>query len=356
MTKRTDGPLVTVIAPVYNVERFLDYFLKTVTEQTYRNLEILLVNDGSPDASGDICRQWAQHDNRIIVVDKPNGGSASARNVAAQCARGEYLIFVDPDDWLESTMIETMVANALREDAQLSVIASWDEFDDGNRYSQFPLGEYSVMDSAAAFREINVGRLGVAMWNKLVRRDLFFTGDTGPIEPLFHFNEEWRGGEDVEASYWAIDAATTIVYDTQRLYHYRIRSDSLSESPHVSLSGALAAQKMLDLVNIKYPSSVPYAQYGYMKAVGGALNQWKRGATATEKEDRLLRKLETELRPFIRANFKKVRLALAQAGAPMPKERCIQFLALGWCTPAYTAMLRFYRWCRPGRTRRGAGI
>ena len=100
----TDLPLISVVVPVYRVEKYLDHCIQSIAEQTYSNLEILLVDDGSPDGSGAICDRWAARDSRIRVFHKQNAGAGAARNTALDGARGEIITFVDSDDYLHPNM------------------------------------------------------------------------------------------------------------------------------------------------------------------------------------------------------------------------------------------------------------
>ena len=100
----TDLPLISVVVPVYRVEKYLDHCIQSIAEQTYSNLEILLVDDGSPDGSGAICDRWAARDSRIRVFHKQNAGAGAARNTALDAARGEIITFVDSDDYLHPNM------------------------------------------------------------------------------------------------------------------------------------------------------------------------------------------------------------------------------------------------------------
>lgn len=99
-------PLVTVIVPVYNTERYLDQCIQSIQNQTYENLEILLINDGSTDGSGRLCNVYAEQDSRIHVIHKENGGSSSAREAGLKAAIGEYLLLVDSDDWIDMDTVE----------------------------------------------------------------------------------------------------------------------------------------------------------------------------------------------------------------------------------------------------------
>ena len=100
----TDLPLISVVVPVYRVEKYLDHCIRSIAEQTYPNLEILLVDDGSPDGSGGICDRWAEADSRIRVFHKQNAGAGAARNTALDAATGELIAFVDSDDYLHPNM------------------------------------------------------------------------------------------------------------------------------------------------------------------------------------------------------------------------------------------------------------
>lgn len=100
--------LISVVIPVYNVEKYLDKCIETVSKQTYTNLEIILVDDGSNDLSPEICEAWKNKDKRIIVIHKENGGLSSARNVGIDLAKGKYITFVDSDDYIDLKMIETL--------------------------------------------------------------------------------------------------------------------------------------------------------------------------------------------------------------------------------------------------------
>lgn len=113
-----ETPLVSVIVPIYKVEAYLDQCIQSITEQSYQNLEIILVDDGSPDKCPQICDCWAQKDNRIQVVHKVNGGLSDARNTGISLASGSYLIMPDGDDYLMPDMIETMVNYAQKYQAQ----------------------------------------------------------------------------------------------------------------------------------------------------------------------------------------------------------------------------------------------
>ena len=115
------NPLISVVIPVYGVEEYLDRCVKSVTEQTYSCLEIILVDDGSPDNCPAMCDKWAKKDNRIRVIHKENGGLTSARKAGFEIAKGEYIIFFDSDDYVEENMIEELVNKALATDKDITM-------------------------------------------------------------------------------------------------------------------------------------------------------------------------------------------------------------------------------------------
>ena len=181
-----EQPLVSVIIPVYNVERYLAQCLDSVSHQTYQNLEIICVNDGSRDGSPDILRRYADEDARIQVIGKANGGVSRARNDALDCARGEYIMFVDSDDWGEPDACENAV-NAMREyDADIVMWSYVSETE--NRSSRkviFP--ETTVFEKEEVRAKLHrrfVGAMGEELshpelvdslcpvWGKLYRRSL----------------------------------------------------------------------------------------------------------------------------------------------------------------------------------------
>ena len=116
-----NNELISIIVPIYNVENYLWSCLDSIAKQTYSNIEVLLVNDGSPDGSGVICQEFVARDSRFRYIEKENGGLSDARNVGIARAQGEFLSFVDSDDWIEPTYVEDMYRAALFNDAEVVV-------------------------------------------------------------------------------------------------------------------------------------------------------------------------------------------------------------------------------------------
>ena len=161
----SNNPLVSVIIPVYNVEKYLRQCLDSVLAQTYTKYEVLLIDDGSTDSSADICREYCKKDSRFKLYQKQNGGASSARNHGLICAKGDYLYFLDSDDYLQPTALEKMVACACQNNADL-VFIEGKTINDQNalvigkysHYKQYPPNSpYLLMEEMMDHKEFYVG-------------------------------------------------------------------------------------------------------------------------------------------------------------------------------------------------------
>ncbi len=170
-------PLISVIVPVYKVEAFLPKCVDSIRNQTYKDLEIILVDDGSPDNCGAMCDAFAEEDPRIKVIHKPNGGLSDARNAGIEIASGEYLGFVDSDDWIEPEMYETMLALAQKHEVKLVCAGRYDVSErTGQRTKGLcPEREEVVSGQELAGRIFLWQGLDSAAWDKLYHRSLWQT-------------------------------------------------------------------------------------------------------------------------------------------------------------------------------------
>lgn len=121
--QNNQAPLITVVVPIYKVEEYLDECVQSILNQTYHNLEIFLVDDGSPDRCGEMCDTYAEKDSRVKVIHQKNRGLSGARNSAIDIATGEYITFVDSDDYLKEDMIETLYQEVLQYNAEIATAA-----------------------------------------------------------------------------------------------------------------------------------------------------------------------------------------------------------------------------------------
>ena len=178
--------LLSVIIPVYNVKHYLEKCVESIVDQTYHNLQIILVDDGSTDGSQTICDELAQKDSRIVVIHKENGGLSTARNVGMDRAKGDYIAFVDSDDWLERNMYEVLINQLEAHDADL-VACSFYECKGDEKKAVGDSKNISVFNTEEIF--INKNQLRFLVWNKVFRRSfvekLRFV--PGQVYEDFHF-------------------------------------------------------------------------------------------------------------------------------------------------------------------------
>lgn len=218
-----NNPYFSIIVPIYNVENYLSQCIKSILRQTYKNFEIILVDDGSKDSSGKLCDQFVEKDERIRVIHKKNGGASSARNVGIKKATGKYIIFVDSDDyWSNKFMLQQISSRlGLREQLVIWKYQRCKEEDcfytDG---AETIVQEYSVLKDYKVL--IKKGILFASAWYEAIPRTWFLNHDL--------FFEEGVTAEDIEWFGRLLECTTNIVYFAASFYFYRNRQDSISNT------------------------------------------------------------------------------------------------------------------------------
>lgn len=215
-----ENELISVIIPVYNVDRYLKQCIQSVTSQTYTNLEIIIINDGSSDNCSKICDEWAKKDSRINVIHKENQGLCAARNDGLRICKGEYISFIDSDDYADVKMIEQLYVAAKENKADISACFEC-AFEDGEQPVIQPLSFDNIkIENRDEFLEnFNCDFRGHVtwVWNKLFRRDC--------IENVF-FNEKINKLEDIIFMTDIAMKMNKCVWIPKRLYFYRQHSKS----------------------------------------------------------------------------------------------------------------------------------
>ena len=163
-------PIISVIVPVYNAEPFLSRCVDSLLSQTLQDIEVVLVDDGSTDSSKALCEQYATNDARVKVVSQPNRGVAMARQTGIDAACGVYSIHVDPDGWVERTMLEEMFAKAVEEDADMVICDFMVDFSDRNYVASQKVGRCEPND---CLTRMMYGKIHGSLCNKLIRSDLY---------------------------------------------------------------------------------------------------------------------------------------------------------------------------------------
>ena len=249
---------VSIIVPVYNVEKYLSKCLDSLMRQTYKNIELILVDDGSNDGSNQICSRYAENDSRIKLIVQENKGVSSARNTGLNIASGEYIIFVDSDDWVESEYVEFLVEKIRESKADLVVCGYYNDLLNGT-VKQLNVDKLEIlMDSQEAlikcFEVKSDMRL---MCNKIFRRNII-------DENKIRFNEDFTIGEDFHLIFRYIMNSKVVVYNPKPLYHYLQRTDSamIGEFKESKLSRVKAYEDMLETSRDKYPALAAYIKAG----------------------------------------------------------------------------------------------
>ncbi|MDF2881617.1 MAG: hypothetical protein K0R54_2174 [Clostridiaceae bacterium] len=213
---------ISIIVPVYNVEYYLKRCIDSILNQTIKNIEIILVNDGSKDKSGDICEEYKKKDHRVIVIHKKNGGLSSARNAGLEIAAGELVGFVDSDDWIEPDYFETLYNGIIRYNADISVmhfkiVTNYKKIQFATKVKEQWVG-FDRNQAMESFFSNNF--IGNSAGNKLYRSNLF--KDIKYPEGMLM--------EDKATTYKLIDKSNLVVVNSSRKYHYYLRSDSIMQS------------------------------------------------------------------------------------------------------------------------------
>ena len=211
--------LISVIVPVYKVEEYLDRCVQSIVDQTYRNLEIILVDDGSPDNCGRLCDAWAEKDSRIKVIHKENGGLSDARNAGMAAATGEYIAFVDSDDWVDARMYQCLYEAMTATGSDIASCGARRVWLDGTPPREMlGINRDCVLEQEAAMEALLTAQgLVMTVWNKLYRRKLvdgvqFLVGMT-------YEDEFW--------SWQVIARAKRVVTVKESYYNYLQRGSSI---------------------------------------------------------------------------------------------------------------------------------
>jgi len=269
---------ISVIVPIYKVEKYLHKCVDSIINQTYKNLEIILVDDGSPDNCPAICDEYAKKDNRIKVIHKPNGGLSDARNAGLDIATGEYIAFVDSDDYIDLTMYEKLYNAIKQNDCDLAVCGFNNVNEDESKVWQCWKKDKVINQNEPVkllFENNNVGGI-ITAWNKLYHKDIFKT----LRYPVGKINEDEFVVYDVLKN-----VKKGVVVIDNLLYFYRQRDNSIMNSRPTKklLDGIEAAKLRVDKVG----ENSPYYQEATMQYLSSFYNVYKRAQGNKELQNEI---------------------------------------------------------------------
>ena len=290
--------LISVIVPVYKVEKYLEKCIESVLKQTYTNLQIILVDDGSPDNCGKICDEYAKKDSRIEVIHKVNGGLSDARNVGIAKAKGKYIGFVDSDDYIKEDMYEILI-NLIKEyDADVSICNLYDVID-GKEYirnNENGIQEYSRLE---ILKEVLLDKnIQSYAWNKLYKKELF-------DEIKYPIGKKY---EDIGTTFYVFEKCNKIVVTSKPEYYYLKRSDSLvnnvTESTVLDYTDIIIQRYLYTQKNIEELRK--YNNYYLAKTLITAHNDIENLENISEEMQQRYKKLYELVLEIIKSNSKDI--------------------------------------------------
>ena len=233
-----NDPLISIIIPCFNAEKTLEKCLKSVVQQSYANLEIIIIDDGSTDETSLIYNKFQSNDERILVLKQQNSGVSKARNTGVKAATGDYICFVDSDDWAELNYCSELYSLLVGENADISIVEASYEDENGNVLCSKPISDEKIFDgNRALVLLLEDQEIQSHPWGKLFKADLLRN---------VHFPENLKCFEDYSTLFKIFNKAVKVVKSNKKLYHYIQREDSLSHN----LSPATAYQFFLAIMEV----------------------------------------------------------------------------------------------------------
>ncbi len=238
--------MISVVIPVYNVEKFLDRCIKSILDQTYSNLEIILVDDGSTDHSGEICDKYQIADNRVRVIHKKNGGLSDARNVGIDIASGEYIAFVDGDDFVHPEMYDILLSNLIRTNSDLACCEMYNYEETQENLNRDIENKCTVVVGQQIVQQLErLDVVTVSACNKLYKRELF-DNCRYPIGRLH---------EDQWVIHRILFQTRRMVKTEAKLYYYVVRNNSITKTK-------ITEKRIFDLLEALEEQYIFFKSYG----------------------------------------------------------------------------------------------
>ena len=250
---------ISIIVPIYNVEKYIKKCIDSIIVQTYTNIEIILVDDGSPDNCGKICDEYKEKDSRIRVIHKENTGVSGSRNIGLQNITGTYVTFIDADDYIEKDMIEILYKALKEYNADISICGTNDLKSNYELKRQSKCKQIVEMDKKNALKELlNEQVFTCVCWAKLYNAKLFET---------LKFNEQTKIAEDLEILYKILDKCNKVVYVPENKYNYLLRENSATKEKFNKdwIREIEISKEILNFIEKNYSDIYEYAAKRYVR-------------------------------------------------------------------------------------------
>lgn len=288
-----NNPLISIVVPIYNVEQYLGDCVRSLINQTYTNLEIILVDDGSPDRCGEMCEDFARQDARIKVLHKSNGGLSSARNYGLKYATGDFITFLDSDDWLELDAYEILV-KTIRDNAGVEIVMfEYWRHQDNHSIKQISPIRYRGNSSEAIDGLMSSANFSPSVWCRLFRASL--------VRNMIFC--DGRVYEDVPFSLEAHLRCKYFVYVERPLLFYRINEGSISFQMKANIIDLyLNLQELIEKVKDTHPDWVPIINATAIRWLQGHYDDIVQSGFLSERYKEVFRNMRRY--PFASDNFK----------------------------------------------------
>lgn len=319
---------LSVVVPVYNVEKYLEKCIHSLLQQSFPIDEIIIVDDGSSDNSGRIADSFAVENPNVIVIHQQNMGLSGARNTGIDRATGEYIGFVDSDDYINPNMYSVLLQRAEENNAEISMCGVWYEQDSGEGYSPFPSDKEFVWDKETALIELNSYRyINMSVWKAVYKRNLFEIEAYGEKQLRFPVG---KNSEDYYLMHKIIARAEIIAYTSEPFYHYVQRQNSISRYSigEISTEPISASLSQLEFFNKWFPNLSYIAEtasaFSHMGIYSGYV---RKGINCPQG---LLRELRAKCRFFLKSVIKN---------RYIPPIKKIQALTFCYALPIYKSVI-----------------
>lgn len=316
----SDNSLISIIVPIYNVEEYIFKCVKSLLVQTYKNIEIILVNDGTKDNSMKKIQALIK-DKRCVVLNKENGGLSDARNFGLAYSRGEYIVFVDADDYVDENFIEVLYTNLIKTNSDISVCNSYYTYNQKDIPSSPIKAELQIFNTISSIRELyKFDSYGSGVWNKLFKRELLWN-NLFPVGKI---------SEDYFVMYKVFYKSNKVVYDSRPLYHYIQRNGSITKTGKLKKDIIEAGTEFYNFCNKNCIELLPIARTNLVFAALGNYNTGmiRNNITSIDKQ---------ELKDIIKTN------SIGMDKSYIPMQRKLQLILFQNSLPLYDLIFTKYK-------------
>lgn len=285
---------VSVIVAAYNIQDYIVKCLDSIANQTYKNLEVIVVDDGSSDNTGKLADEFAENDNRFIVIHKENGGVSSARNKGIDVASGDFIGFVDGDDTIENDMYEMLVNNAIKYDADISH-CGYKLIENEKEILMYGTGKIIIQNRKKGILDLMDGTLiEPGIWNKIFRKEI--VGNT-------RLDENLKINEDLYFNILLFNKASKSVFEDKAKYNYIKRNNSATTSSINNMRRITDPRKVYEMIIDLYQNDTEILPYAKCMQIARNINIYN---LLTLEKQKKFKEVKNEIRQYIKRNKKEI--------------------------------------------------